>query len=314
MALPVQTHPAGRGPTKQDLVRPQYIELKANVHKKLLNRLNLETLASVDRTRAESEIRTLLFDLIAEEGTPLSLAEREAILGDIIDEVFGLGPLEPLLRDPTDQRHSRQHATSRSTSSAPASSSASPAALPGRQAPDAGHRPDRVGGRPPRRRQLADGRRPPPGRLACQRDHPAARGGRSAALDSPVSGGSAARRQDLVNLRRADAADARLHRARRAVAPEHSRQRRYGRRKDDAAERHVQLHLRPRAHRDDRGRRRAAAAPGTRRRGSRRGRPTSRARARCASGSSSSTRCVCVPTASSSARSEAKRRSTCCRR
>jgi pilus assembly protein CpaF len=100
MALPVQTQPAGRGPARQDLVRPQYIELKANVHKKLLNRLNLETLASVDRTRAESEIRTLLFELIAEEGTPLSLAEREAILGDIIDEVFGLGPLEPLLRDP----------------------------------------------------------------------------------------------------------------------------------------------------------------------------------------------------------------------
>jgi pilus assembly protein CpaF len=100
MALPVQTQPAGKGPARQDHVRPQYIELKANVHKKLLNRLNLETLASVDRTRAESEIRTLLFELIAEEGTPLSLAEREAILGDIIDEVFGLGPLEPLLRDP----------------------------------------------------------------------------------------------------------------------------------------------------------------------------------------------------------------------
>jgi pilus assembly protein CpaF len=100
MALPVQTQPPGRAPARQDLVRPQYIELKANVHKKLLNRLNLETLASVDRTRAESEIRTLLFDLIAEEGMPLSLAEREAILGDIIDEVFGLGPLEPLLRDP----------------------------------------------------------------------------------------------------------------------------------------------------------------------------------------------------------------------
>ncbi|HEX2445217.1 MAG TPA: CpaF family protein, partial [Vicinamibacterales bacterium] len=96
----MQTQPAGKGPARQDHVRPQYIELKANVHKKLLNRLNLETLASVDRSRAESEIRTLLFELIAEEGTPLSLAEREAILGDIIDEVFGLGPLEPLLRDP----------------------------------------------------------------------------------------------------------------------------------------------------------------------------------------------------------------------
>jgi pilus assembly protein CpaF len=85
---------------RPDAVRPQYIELKATVHRKLLNRLNLETLASADRARAESEIRTLLFELIAEEGTPLSMSERDAILGDVIDEVFGLGPLEPLLRDP----------------------------------------------------------------------------------------------------------------------------------------------------------------------------------------------------------------------
>src|SRR4051795_3640368 len=79
--------------------RPGYLELKANVHRKLLNRLNLEALASADRSRAEGEIRTLLFELIADEGTPLSMTEREAFLADIIDEVFGLGPLEPLLRD-----------------------------------------------------------------------------------------------------------------------------------------------------------------------------------------------------------------------
>ena len=83
------------------LRRPQYIELKATVHRKLLNRLNLEALASADRKRAEGEIRTLLTGLINEEGTPLSLSEREAIVGDVVDEVFGLGPLEPLLRDPS---------------------------------------------------------------------------------------------------------------------------------------------------------------------------------------------------------------------
>jgi pilus assembly protein CpaF len=85
----------------QPAVRPQYIELKANLHRKLLNRLNLEALAATDRRRAESEIRTLLFDLISEEGTPLSMSEREGILSDVLDEVFGLGPLEPLLRDPS---------------------------------------------------------------------------------------------------------------------------------------------------------------------------------------------------------------------
>ncbi|HEX7085246.1 MAG TPA: CpaF family protein [Vicinamibacterales bacterium] len=81
--------------------RPQYVQLKANVHRKLLNRLNLEALATADRQRAEAEIRTLVFELMAEEATPVSLAEREQILSDILDEVFGLGPLEPLLRDPT---------------------------------------------------------------------------------------------------------------------------------------------------------------------------------------------------------------------
>src|SRR5262249_12751567 len=79
--------------------RPGYLELKGNVHRKLLNRLNLEALASADRSRAESEIRTLLFELIAEENTPLSMSERESFYADVIDEVFGLGPLEPLLRD-----------------------------------------------------------------------------------------------------------------------------------------------------------------------------------------------------------------------
>src|SRR5215211_6569334 len=94
--------PAGLGrPARQEPPRPQYIQLKANVHKKLLNRLNLEALASVDRARAEGDIRTLLFELLAEESQPLTMAEREQILSDILDEVFGLGPLEPLLRDPT---------------------------------------------------------------------------------------------------------------------------------------------------------------------------------------------------------------------
>jgi pilus assembly protein CpaF len=79
--------------------RPQYVDLKANVHRKLLSRLNLEKLAHADRARAESEIRTLLAGLLSEEATPLSMSERETLFGEILDEVFGLGPLEPLLRD-----------------------------------------------------------------------------------------------------------------------------------------------------------------------------------------------------------------------
>ena len=80
--------------------RQQYLDLRAAVHRKLLNRLNLEALANTDRARAESEIRALLSQLLSEEATPLNLAERETLFGEVLDDVFGLGPLEPLLRDP----------------------------------------------------------------------------------------------------------------------------------------------------------------------------------------------------------------------
>jgi pilus assembly protein CpaF len=82
-------------------IRQQYIDLRASVHRKLLNRLNLEALAQAERARAESEIRTLLGQLVAEENTPISLTEREMLFAEILDDVFGLGPLEPLLRDPS---------------------------------------------------------------------------------------------------------------------------------------------------------------------------------------------------------------------
>jgi pilus assembly protein CpaF len=88
------------GPGAAPAPRQQYLELRANVHRKLLNRLNLEALARADRARAEAEIRTLLSQLLAEESTPLNLAERETLFGEVVDDVFGLGPLEPLLRDP----------------------------------------------------------------------------------------------------------------------------------------------------------------------------------------------------------------------
>ena len=88
-------------PQPQSPLRAQYLDLRANVHRKLLNRLNLEALAQTDRARAESEIRALLTHLLAEEVTPLSLAEREGLFAEVLDDVFGLGPLEPLLRDTT---------------------------------------------------------------------------------------------------------------------------------------------------------------------------------------------------------------------
>src|SRR6188768_1990269 len=99
VATPVPTSRPVAPPKPQ--IRQQYLDLRTSVHRKLLNRLNLEALAQVDRARAESEIRTLLGQLVAEEAIPISLTEREMLFGEILDDVFGLGPLEPLLRDPT---------------------------------------------------------------------------------------------------------------------------------------------------------------------------------------------------------------------
>jgi hypothetical protein len=93
--------PRSGPPAHTQPLRQQYLDLRASVHRKLLNRLNLEALAHTDRSRAESDIRMLLGQLLAEESTPLSLAERETLFVEVLDDVFGLGPLEPLLSDPT---------------------------------------------------------------------------------------------------------------------------------------------------------------------------------------------------------------------
>jgi pilus assembly protein CpaF len=100
-STPVQPTSAGMAAAREDQRRSQYLDIKADIHRKLLGRLNLEALASTDRARAEGEIRALTSNLLAEARAPLTLGEREAILGDVLDEVFGFGPLEPLLRDPT---------------------------------------------------------------------------------------------------------------------------------------------------------------------------------------------------------------------
>jgi pilus assembly protein CpaF len=89
--------------TPADTRHPHYQSIKAKVHQELLNRLNLERLARVSRDQAEPEIRTLILGLLETETktTPLSLYERESMTVDVLDELFGLGPLETLLKDPS---------------------------------------------------------------------------------------------------------------------------------------------------------------------------------------------------------------------
>jgi pilus assembly protein CpaF len=82
---------------------PRYQAMKGRVHEELLNRINLDRLTRTRREDAEPEIRSLITGLLDRETltTPLSQQERESLIGDVINELFGLGPLEALLRDPT---------------------------------------------------------------------------------------------------------------------------------------------------------------------------------------------------------------------
>ncbi len=89
------------GPHPRDASAVQYQDMKFSVHRRLLDRINLEALASRSGEQARQEIRPVIGKLINEEKTPLSLAEKEQLIDEVLDEIFGLGPLEPLLRDRT---------------------------------------------------------------------------------------------------------------------------------------------------------------------------------------------------------------------
>ena len=79
----------------------QYQELKFAIHRKLLDRINLEAVYAMPGDRVRQEVRPSVAKLVNEEKTPLSLGEKDRLIDEVLDEVFGLGPLEPLLRDPT---------------------------------------------------------------------------------------------------------------------------------------------------------------------------------------------------------------------
>src|SRR3977135_4608957 len=80
--------------------KPDYQELKFTLHRKLLDKINLEALATIDNQRVRAEVRQAVISLIDGEPTLLSSLEKQQISEEVLDEVFGLGPLEPLLQDP----------------------------------------------------------------------------------------------------------------------------------------------------------------------------------------------------------------------
>jgi pilus assembly protein CpaF len=81
--------------------RNEYQRVKTKLHRKVLGRLDLQKLASTSSSTARDEVLLLIRSMIAAEAVPLSAAERERLAQEICDEIFGLGPLEPLLKDPT---------------------------------------------------------------------------------------------------------------------------------------------------------------------------------------------------------------------
>jgi pilus assembly protein CpaF len=78
-----------------------YQDLKTGIHRDLLNKIDLERVATVRDDRTRRQVFGVIQDLVANTKTPLSGPEKERLSLEVLDEVFGLGPLEPLLQDPT---------------------------------------------------------------------------------------------------------------------------------------------------------------------------------------------------------------------
>src|SRR5580704_753344 len=102
-----QTIAPHRAPSPLE-VRPQKLllgraqqEVKSAVHRELLTRIDLEKLDFLDDPRARQSLLAMIHQLLGEQNTPLSVAERDRMAREVLDELFGLGPLEPLLQDPT---------------------------------------------------------------------------------------------------------------------------------------------------------------------------------------------------------------------
>ena len=85
----------------QAFERGDYQQVKADLHRKILDRLDLEKLGRTAGDSAREEVLILIRSSVNSEAVPLSFAEREQLSREILDEIFGLGPLEPLLKDPT---------------------------------------------------------------------------------------------------------------------------------------------------------------------------------------------------------------------
>jgi pilus assembly protein CpaF len=79
----------------------RYFELKSEIHRKLIGVLNFERVSSIPKDRIRAEIGRVVERLLEEERVPMTTAEQNKIIEEVLDEVLGLGPLEPLLKEPS---------------------------------------------------------------------------------------------------------------------------------------------------------------------------------------------------------------------
>jgi pilus assembly protein CpaF len=82
-------------------IADRYFELKSEIHRKLIGVLNLERVSSVPKDRVRAEIGRVVERLLEDERVPMTTAEQNKIIEEVLDEVLGLGPLEPLLKEPS---------------------------------------------------------------------------------------------------------------------------------------------------------------------------------------------------------------------
>ena len=94
--------PSGKRPRPAPLTQnpERYADLKTRVHQKLLNVLNMDAVKAESRQELRREVQSVLEKILREDHLPISMPERNRLAEETLDEVFGLGPLEPLLKDP----------------------------------------------------------------------------------------------------------------------------------------------------------------------------------------------------------------------
>src|SRR5438132_13350485 len=91
----------GNGNGQDSNVQYSFQEMKSRLHRALINRMHLTKLAALNQDQVHAEVSKLAESVLAQEAMPLSTPERDRLVNEVQHELFGLGPLEPLLGDPT---------------------------------------------------------------------------------------------------------------------------------------------------------------------------------------------------------------------